>query len=47
MPGGSTPARYHPFVPRLPESKSAPNSAQGLPLDTSLLKPGMRLTDRL
>jgi len=30
-------------VPRLPKSKSAPNSVQGLPLDTSLLKPGMRL----
>jgi tRNA(Ile)-lysidine synthase len=30
-------------VPRLPKSKSALNSAQGLPLDTSLLKPGMRL----
>jgi len=30
-------------VPRSPKSKSAPNAAPGLPLDTSLLKPGMRL----
>jgi tRNA(Ile)-lysidine synthase len=41
--GGSAPARYHPFVPRPPRSKSAPSSVPGLPLDTSLLKPGMRL----
>jgi len=41
------PARYHPLVPRSPKSKSAPSaapsSAEGLPLDTTLLKPGMRL----
>jgi len=30
-------------VPRSPKSKSAPNAVRGLPLDTSLLKPGMRL----
>ncbi len=30
-------------MPRLPKSKSAPNPVWGLPLDTSLLKPGMRL----
>jgi tRNA(Ile)-lysidine synthase len=30
-------------VPRLPKPKSARNSVQSLPLDTSLLKPGMRL----
>ncbi|MGD1063177.1 MAG: tRNA lysidine(34) synthetase TilS [Terracidiphilus sp.] len=34
---------YHPLVPRLPKSKPVPNSVLGLPLDTSLLKPGMRL----
>ncbi len=38
-PGGSAPARYHPLVPRPPKSKSVP----GLPLDTTLLKPGLRL----
>ncbi len=36
-------ARYHPLVARLPKSKVASNSARDLPLDTSLLKPGMRL----
>jgi tRNA(Ile)-lysidine synthase len=30
-------------VPRLPKTQSGPNSVPGLPLDTSLLKPGMRL----
>jgi tRNA(Ile)-lysidine synthase len=35
--------RYHPLVPCLPKLKSAPNSIQGLPLDTSLLQPGMRV----
>ena len=30
-------------MPRLPKPKPARNSVQGLPLDTSLLKPGMRL----
>ncbi len=30
-------------MPRLPKPKSTRNSIQGLPLDTSLLKPGMRL----
>ncbi len=30
-------------MPSLPKPKSAPNSGQDLPLDTSLLKPGMRL----
>ena len=30
-------------MPHSPKSKSAPNSARGLPLDTALLKPGMRL----
>ena len=30
-------------MPRPPKSKSAPNSFRGLPLDTTLLKPGMRL----
>ncbi len=34
---------YHPLVARLPKSKPVPNSVLGLPLDTSLLKPGMRL----
>jgi tRNA(Ile)-lysidine synthase len=36
-------SRYHPLVPRSPKSKSVPNSVPGLSLDTSLLKPGMRL----
>jgi tRNA(Ile)-lysidine synthase len=36
-------SRYHPFVPRSPKSKSGPNPIPGLPLDTSLLKPGIRL----
>jgi len=47
----SPPSRYDPHVPRVPRSKSASNSGpdrfqgrpQGLPLDTTLLKPGMRL----
>ena len=30
-------------MPRLPKTQSGPNSVPGLPLDTSLLKPGMRL----
>lgn len=34
-----TPPRYHPLVPRAPKLKSAPS----LPLDLSLLKPGMRI----
>ena len=37
------PARYHPLVPRSPKSKSARSEVSGLPLDASLLKPGMRL----
>ena len=36
-------ARYHPLVPRLPRSKAIPDLVRDLPLDTSLLKPGMRL----
>ena len=36
-------ARYHPLVPRSPKSRSAPDAVQDLALDTSLLKPGMRL----
>ena len=42
-PEGVSLSRYHPFVPRLPKSNPGPNSVPGLPLDTSLLKPGMRL----
>jgi tRNA(Ile)-lysidine synthase len=30
-------------VPRLPKSKTAPHPVRGLPLDTALLKPGMRV----
>ncbi len=37
------PPRYDPLVPHAPKSKSVPNSVQGLPLDTTLLKPGLRL----
>jgi tRNA(Ile)-lysidine synthase len=42
-PGGSALSRYHPFVPRTSKSKSGRGAIPGLPLDTSLLKPGMRL----
>ncbi|MGD0482815.1 MAG: tRNA lysidine(34) synthetase TilS [Terracidiphilus sp.] len=38
-----SPSRYHPLVPRSPKSKPVPNTAPGLPLDATLLKPGMRL----